>query len=825
MRKKIIFTSLAITFALLAVGFGVQAQAAGDYNGQIVKMNGLTSVYYVASDGKRYVFPNEKIYLSWFPDFDDVLSLSESELVSLPLGGNVLYRPGILLVKITTDPKVYAVAEGGVLRWVKTEAIAQALYGNDWNKLIDDVPDSFFTNYQIGNDIDDESEYDPEGEADSIDTIDANHGLSTVNAMQARTRICRMIGSSRDCQAGSDSDADENKEASDDDNAPYITNMSVSNGGKKGYIDAGDKITITFNEALDPHSINSGLEAGNYYISLEYGITGAINVDTDGIVTIEDIALFELGKVEDEGQFAVKMELSSSARVLGLTIVAGAEVEIEDEDFDDAEQIGGTIKDKAGNRMEDDDDISTPSGTFGGENVNDGIEPFISAIKVYNGGEEGYIDEGDEITITFSEDIDPESIHNDLDEGGSVDNVGKNETGGVIVDDNGFLTITDIARFYVGEVDDDGEFIVALSLDADGEKLTITLADGDRIEVKDEDLDDAEQIGGVVEDDDGNEMEDDPQISDPTGSFIEDTAAGDIYISGVKAYDYGYPGYIDIDDRLVITFNEEIEGESINNNLNAGGTVTDIESDEVGGMYINSNGLLTVTDILSFDVGDVEEAREFDVKLSLSSSGKVLTITITDGEEVEINREDFDNTTQIGGTIENTNNNVMGTLYDIDDPEGTFGGDSGDTPPYISSIEVENGDDEDSIDVHDKIVITFNEAVNPESIDNNLKAGDNVKDVDDNDTGGVVVNHDGTLTVTNITRFYVGDVEDNGEFRVKVALNSSGNVLTITLTSGDDIAVDDQDLDEAEQIGGTVEDEDGYKMETDPRIDDPTGSF
>jgi len=45
------------------------------------------------------------------------------------------------------------------------------------------------------------------------------------------------------------------------------------------------------------------------------------------------------------------------------------------------------------------------------------------------------------------------------------------------------------------------------------------------------------------------------------------------------------------------------------------------------------------------------------------------------------------------------------------------------------------------------------------------------------------------------------------------------------LTTGDDIDVDDQDLDEAEQIGGTVEDEDGDKMEDDPRIDDPEGSF
>ena len=58
------------------------------------------------------------------------------------------------MVKITTDPKTYAVAGGEVLRWVKTEAVAVSLYGVDWNKKIDDVPDAFFINYTIGDSID-----------------------------------------------------------------------------------------------------------------------------------------------------------------------------------------------------------------------------------------------------------------------------------------------------------------------------------------------------------------------------------------------------------------------------------------------------------------------------------------------------------------------------------------------------------------------------------------------------------------------------------------------------------------------------------------------
>ncbi len=109
-----------------------------------------SAVYYYGADGKRYVFPNSQAYFTWYADFSAVKVVSASELAALPLGGNVVYRPGTRLVKITSDPNVYAVEPGGVLRWVQTEAVAQALYGDQWNKRIDDIPDAFFFNYSIG---------------------------------------------------------------------------------------------------------------------------------------------------------------------------------------------------------------------------------------------------------------------------------------------------------------------------------------------------------------------------------------------------------------------------------------------------------------------------------------------------------------------------------------------------------------------------------------------------------------------------------------------------------------------------------------------------
>jgi len=122
-------------------------------SGTLIKNTSLPAVYYCGADGKRYVFVNDKVYFSWYKDFSGVRIISDATLASIMIGGNITYRPGVKMVKIVSDPKVYAVARGGVLRWIQTEAIAQRLYGTNWNKMIDDVSDSFFVNYVVGSPI------------------------------------------------------------------------------------------------------------------------------------------------------------------------------------------------------------------------------------------------------------------------------------------------------------------------------------------------------------------------------------------------------------------------------------------------------------------------------------------------------------------------------------------------------------------------------------------------------------------------------------------------------------------------------------------------
>jgi hypothetical protein len=157
MRKPLTLSMLAaaFVFGVFALTPGTASAAAA---GDLIKLaddgnpdtTADSAVYFYGADNKRYVFPNSQTYFTWYADFSLVKIVTSAELAALPIGGNVTYRPGTRLVKITSDPNVYAVEPGGLLRHVQSEVIAKALYGDNWSKRVDDVPDAFFFNYASG---------------------------------------------------------------------------------------------------------------------------------------------------------------------------------------------------------------------------------------------------------------------------------------------------------------------------------------------------------------------------------------------------------------------------------------------------------------------------------------------------------------------------------------------------------------------------------------------------------------------------------------------------------------------------------------------------
>lgn len=180
--------NISIAFVLLAMGLGAtfyaatpKAQAleslATIAPGDLIRGQNFPAVYYMGADGFRYVFPTQKTYNTWYDNFNNVKFISDSDLAKIQIGGNVTYRPGVRMAKIDSDPKTYAVAKGGILRHVSSEAVAIELYGNDWNKQIDDIPDGFFTNYTYGDPITSGGQYNATNEKAASPTINSDKGL------------------------------------------------------------------------------------------------------------------------------------------------------------------------------------------------------------------------------------------------------------------------------------------------------------------------------------------------------------------------------------------------------------------------------------------------------------------------------------------------------------------------------------------------------------------------------------------------------------------------------------------------------------------------
>lgn len=122
--------------------------------GDLVRCECHPATFYIGDDCKKHLFPNEVTYSTWFDDnFASVQEISAEWSNRIENGDVVRIRSGTKLIKITTDPRTFAVTPDGVLHWVQSEAIAANLYGPDWRLRIIDLADGFFPFYSIGDPI------------------------------------------------------------------------------------------------------------------------------------------------------------------------------------------------------------------------------------------------------------------------------------------------------------------------------------------------------------------------------------------------------------------------------------------------------------------------------------------------------------------------------------------------------------------------------------------------------------------------------------------------------------------------------------------------
>lgn len=140
--------ALSLLISLIIPRYGVFAASPGD----LIK-GSLSAVYYVTADGKRLAFPNEAAYFSWYADFNGIKTVADAELAALPLAGLVTIRPGTKIVKFATETKFYAVAHGGMLRALASDAVTKIIFGDDWANKVVIIPDAFLSSYKFGVDI------------------------------------------------------------------------------------------------------------------------------------------------------------------------------------------------------------------------------------------------------------------------------------------------------------------------------------------------------------------------------------------------------------------------------------------------------------------------------------------------------------------------------------------------------------------------------------------------------------------------------------------------------------------------------------------------
>lgn len=120
--------------------------------GTYIRGESWPTVYYI--DGQvRRPFLDSQTYFTYESDFSRVVTVADSLLSLYSLGGPMLPKPGSILLKVQSVPRVYITDSSGALHWITTEEIANALFGNSWAEYVIDVPVTAWPHFTFGDEI------------------------------------------------------------------------------------------------------------------------------------------------------------------------------------------------------------------------------------------------------------------------------------------------------------------------------------------------------------------------------------------------------------------------------------------------------------------------------------------------------------------------------------------------------------------------------------------------------------------------------------------------------------------------------------------------
>lgn len=154
--KKLIFAVSSVSvflspFAVAASDASMHVGMNTNVNEQCLLKGQGAAVYAPMPDGSRRVFPNAHTWNTWYENGSSCIqTVTDDVLATMPLTGVITAKPGVSLLKIQSDPRVYAVEAPNRIRWIASEDAAKSLYGEQWQNKVVDIDESLLSSYQYG---------------------------------------------------------------------------------------------------------------------------------------------------------------------------------------------------------------------------------------------------------------------------------------------------------------------------------------------------------------------------------------------------------------------------------------------------------------------------------------------------------------------------------------------------------------------------------------------------------------------------------------------------------------------------------------------------
>lgn len=131
----------------------ISSVSCGDY----IRSSYFSTVYYLdcaSGDMVRRPFLDAQTFKTWQSNWNGVDTVTDATLPTITLGSPMLPKSGVVLVKIQSDARVFAIEGDGTIRWITSESVAIANFGTNWADYVIDVSATLFPRFTQGDDLD-----------------------------------------------------------------------------------------------------------------------------------------------------------------------------------------------------------------------------------------------------------------------------------------------------------------------------------------------------------------------------------------------------------------------------------------------------------------------------------------------------------------------------------------------------------------------------------------------------------------------------------------------------------------------------------------------